>query len=167
MTFRAAVLLALAALLAAGCGGRREPTESERAARREARLVACITDALQRRAHGNLATLDTLLQRSRASEVPALVSAPHAFARAYAAYADLRAHEAAYRDSAYGAASRDDSLRFEGLAASFRVVRPSPGSLEANVHQDYTRDLIASRQLPDHPCNHLVGADEPGRRGRR
>lgn len=160
MTLRAAVLATAALLLATGCGGSREPTESERAARRQARLDACISDALQRRASANLATLDTLLEQTRGADAPALLSAPHAFARAYASYADLRAHEAAYRDSAYSAESREDSVRFVSLAASFRVARPSPGSLEANVQQDYARDFAASRQLPDHPCNRLVGAGE-------
>jgi hypothetical protein len=162
MTLRAALLATTVVLLAAGCGGSREPTDSERAARRHARLDACIADALQRRAGANLATLDTLLEQTRGADAPALVSAPHAFARAYASYADLRAHEAAYRDSAYSAGSREDSVRFAGLAASFRVARPSPGSLEANVHQDYARDFAASRRIPDHPCNRLVGAEERG-----
>jgi hypothetical protein len=146
------LLLAMAA-----CGGEREPTEAEREARRAARRDACIAEALQERARQRLATLDTLLEESRTrGAAPAVLTAPHTFAQVYATVADLRAHEAAYIDSAYSAPSREDSLRFDGLAASFRVGRPTPESLEANVRRDYARDFAASRADPEHVCNHLV-----------
>lgn len=161
---RAALVVALL-LAAAACAGEREPTEAQRAARREARRDACVTDAMQRRAHANLATLDTLMASSRGEDggVPSFVGAPHAYAAAFATYADLRAHEAAYRDSAYSAASREDSLRFARTGASFRVSRPAPGSLEENVRRSYAAEFASARQDPEHVCNLLVAE---GRRGR-
>lgn len=151
-----AVLL-LAAL--AACG--EELTEAQKQARREARRDACVAEALQLRAQSRLATLDTLLRESQArGSVPALVSAPHTFAQVYATYADLRAHETAYIDSAYSARSKEDSIGYENRAASFRVNRPSPASLEENVWRDYARDFTISRSNPDHGCNHLVADGE-------
>jgi hypothetical protein len=150
-------ILVLAATLAAltACG--REPTPQQRQARREASLDACIAEALSIHARTRLARLDTLLAQSQArGSVPSLVSAPHKFAQVYATYADLRAHETAYRDSAYNATSKEDSTRYEGMAASFRVNRPSPESLEENVMRDYLRDYAGSRRNPEHGCNHLV-----------
>ena len=149
----------LAALLSA-CG-ERGLTEEQRQARRNARLDACIAEAISISARSRLATLDTLLAQSQArGNVPAVVSAPHKFAQVYATFADLRAHETAYRDSAYHAASKEDSTRFESMAASFRVNRPSPESLEENVIRDYARDFAAARGNPDHGCNHLVAQEE-------
>jgi hypothetical protein len=149
------VAAALAVTLSA-CGDR-GPTPHQREARRQARLDACIAEALSIHARTRLARLDTLLTESQArGSVPALVSAPHKFAQVYATYADLRAHETAYRDSAYNAPSKEDSTRYEGMAASFRVNRPSPESLEENVIRDYLRDYASSRANPEHGCNHLV-----------
>ncbi len=120
---------------------------------------------MQRRAHANLATLDTLMASSRGEEagVPSFVGAPHAYAAAYATYADLRAHEAAYRDSAYSAPSRDDSLRFARTGASYRVTRPAPGSLEENVQRSYAGEFAFARQDPEHVCSQLVADGRPGR----
>ena len=149
-----AVFLVAAAL--AACGDA-ELTESQRQARREARRDACVAEALQLRAQSRLATLDTLLRESQArGSVPALVSAPHTFAQVYATYADLRAHETAYIDSAYAAPSKEDSIAYETKATSFRVNRPSPASLEENVWRDYARDFTIARSNPDHGCNRLV-----------
>lgn len=154
------ILLAAALLLVSACGDR-GPTPQQEAARREARLDACIAEALSMNARSRLATLDTLLARSQATgAVPALVSAPHKFAQVYATYADLRAHETAYRDSAYNASSKEDSTRYEKMAAEFRVNRPSPESLEENVIRDYGRDFVVSRANPDHGCNHLVRGEK-------
>lgn len=144
----------------AGCGGE-ELTEAQRQARLEARRDACVAEALQMRAQKRLAQLDTLLRQSQATgTVPPFVSAPHTFAQVYATYADLRAHETANVDSAYSATSKEDSIRYETQASSFRVNRPSPASLEENVWRDYARDFTISRGNPDHGCNHLVGANE-------
>ncbi len=164
-SLRPAAVLLLAAL--AACAREREPTAAERAARRDARRDACIAEQLQKRAHSRLATLDTLLADARAGgAVPAMVSAPHAFAAVYVTLADLRAHETAYLDSAVHAAAADDSLRYHAAAGSFRVRRPGPESLEANVQRDYARDLVAARADPEHVCNHLVADGEPApRRG--
>jgi hypothetical protein len=152
---RTAAIVLLAAL--AACGGEPELTEGQREARREARRDACVAEALQLRAQSRLATLDTLLRESQArGSVPALVSAPHAFAQVYATYADLRAHETAYIDSAYAAPSKEDSTAYETKAGSFRVNRPSPASLEENVWRDYARDFTIARSNPDHGCNRLV-----------
>ncbi|HEX6912511.1 MAG TPA: hypothetical protein VF142_19045 [Longimicrobium sp.] len=156
---------ALFAVLLAACG-RGKPTEGQLQARREARRDACVAEALQMRAQTRLAALDTLLRESRArGSVPALVSAPHTFAEVYATYADLRAHETAYIDSAYSATSKEDSTAYETKAASFRVNRPSPGSLEENVWRDYARDYTLSRQNPEHGCNRLVGGEKGGEGG--
>lgn len=153
---RTAPVLLFAVALLAGCG-RDEPTEAQLQQRRAARRDACVAEALQMRAQSRLATLDTLLRQSQErGSVPALVSAPHAFARVYATYADLRAHETAYVDSAYSANSKEDSIRYEREAAEFRVNRPSPQSLEENVWRDYARDFTLSRSNPDHGCNRLI-----------
>lgn len=152
---------ALLALVLVACG-RDEPTDDQLQARREARRDYCVAEALQGHAQSRLATLDTLLRQSQArGVVPSYVSAPHTFAQVYATFADLRAHETAYVDSAYSATSKTDSTAFEQKAASFRVNRPSPGSLEENVWRDYARDYAMSRADPEHGCNRLV--EEPGK----
>lgn len=154
--YRILLLAATLAALLSACGGR-DATPEQRQARREARLDACIAEALSIHARTRLARLDTLLAQSQArGAVPALVSAPHKFAQVYATYADLRAHETAYQDSAFNASSKEDSTRYAGMAASFRVNRPSPASLEENVIRDYLRDYASSRRNPDHGCNQLV-----------
>ncbi len=155
-------LVLLAAMLSA-CG-ERGPTEEQLEARRNARLDACVAEALSINARSRLAMLDSLLMQSQArGSVSSLVSAPHKFAQVYATYADLRAHETAYRDSAYSTTSKEDSTRYERMATEFRVTRPSPESLEENVMRDYIRDFTRSRNNPDHGCNHLVkGKEEEG-----
>jgi hypothetical protein len=159
--YRIPLLAATLAALLSACGGGDDVTPQQREARREARLDACIAEALSIHARTRLARLDTLLAESQArGAVPALVSAPHKFAQVYATYADLRAHETAYRDSAYHASSKEDSTRYEGMAVSFRVNRPSPESLEENVIRDYLRDYASSRRNPDHGCNQLVEEGE-------
>jgi hypothetical protein len=156
---RILVLAAAFAVTLAACG--EELTPQQQQARREARLDACIAEALSIHARTRLARLDTLLVQSQErGAVPAVVSAPHKFAQVYATYADLRAHETAYRDSAYNAPSKEDSTRYEGMAASFRVNRPSPESLEENVIRDYLRDYASSRANPEHGCNHLIEGAE-------
>lgn len=158
--YRILLVAATLAVPLSACGGR-EPTPQQQQARREARLDACIAEALSIHARTRLAALDSLLAQSQArGSVPSLVSAPHKFAQVYATYADLRAHETAYRDSAYNATSKEDSTRYEGMAASFRVNRPSPESLEENVIRDYLRDFAGSRRNPEHGCNHLVRETE-------
>jgi hypothetical protein len=153
----------LAVVLLSACGGGK-PTEAQLQERRGARRDACVAEALQRRAQTRLATLDTLLRESQArGSVPALVSAPHTFAQVYATYADLRAHETANLDSAYSATSKEDSTRYEQQAASFRVNRPSPESLEENVWRDYARDFTLARGNPEHGCNLLLSEAEPGK----
>jgi hypothetical protein len=152
---RAAIVLLLL-LPAAACAGD-APDPAAHGMRRNARLDACIAEALHGAARARLATLDELLERHRADgTAPAIVTAPHTFARVYETIADLRSHEMAYVDSAYHAATRDDSLRFERLAREFRLPAPSPESLEANVQRDYLRDFVAARADADHSCNHLV-----------
>jgi hypothetical protein len=158
--YRILVLAAALSVMLSACG-ERGPTPQQQEARREARLDACIAEALNIHARERLARLDTLLAESQArGTVSSLVSAPHKFAQVYATYADLRAHETAYRDSAYNATSKEDSTRYEGMAASFRVNRPSPESLEENVIRDYMRDYAGSRRNPEHGCNHLVRGTE-------
>ena len=161
--YRILLFAATLAVLLSACGDR-GPSEQQRQARRNASLDACIAEALSMNARSRLATLDSLLVQSQArgGAVPALVSAPHKFAQVYATYADLRAHETAYRDSAYNASSKEDSTRYERMATDFRVNRPSPESLEENVIRDYVRDFTVSRQNPDHGCNHLMQRQEKG-----
>lgn len=156
------ILLAAAtlAVLLSACGDR-GPTPEQQQARRDAALDACIAEALSIHARSRLATLDSLLERSRArGTVNSLMTAPHKFAQVYATFADLRAHETAYRDSAYNAPSKEDSTRYEKMAAEFRVNRPSPESLEENVWRDYARDFTIARSNPDHGCNRLVRDEE-------
>jgi hypothetical protein len=158
--YRILLFAASLAVMLSACGDR-GPTPQQREARRNASLDACIAEALSMNARSRLATLDTLLTQSRArGSVPALVSAPHKFAQVYATYADLRAHETAYRDSAYNAPSKEDSTRYERMALDFRVTRPSPESLEENVIRDYSRDFTVSRSNPEHGCNKLVRREE-------
>ena len=158
--YRILLFAASLAVLLSACGDR-GPTPQQRQVRRDARLDACIAEALAMNARSRLATLDSLLAQSQSrGSVPALVSAPHKFAQVYATFADLRAHETAYRDSAYNAPSKEDSTRYERMALDFRVTRPSPESLEENVIRDYIRDFASSRNNPDHGCNHLVEAEK-------
>jgi hypothetical protein len=158
--YRILLFAASLAVLLSACGDR-GPTPQQRQVRRDARLDACIAEALAMNARSRLATLDSLLAQSQArGSVPSLVSAPHKFAQVYATYADLRAHETAYRDSAYNASSKEDSTRYEKQALEFRVNRPSPESLEENVIRDYGRDFVGSRANPEHGCNHLVRQQE-------
>ena len=163
--YRILVLAAALSVTLSACG-ERGPTPQQQEARREARLDACISEALSIHARERLARLDTLLSQSQArGSVPSLVSAPHKFAQVYATYADLRAHETAYRDSAYSATSKEDSTRYEREAERYRVNRPSPESLEENVIRDYIRDFAASRNNPDHGCVHLVRGEEAKEEG--
>jgi hypothetical protein len=155
---RTAAALTLLLLMAA-CRDQ-QLTEAQLQARRDARRDACIAEALQRNARSRLSALDSLLAQSQErGSVPALVSAPHTFAQVYATYADLRAHEAAYVDSAVSAPSKDDSTRYEKMATSFRLNRPSPGSLEENVIRGYIRDFAYVRADPEHGCNLLSQAE--------
>lgn len=150
-------LLALALLLAA-CGGD-GLTEEQRTQRLEARRTACITEALQSRAQTQLAQLDTMMRQQEASmggQLSAMVRAPHTFAQVYAAYADVKAHEAAYLDSAFHASSKQDSLAYIQSARKFRVSPPSQGSVEENVARLYQNDYTLSREFEDHPCNKLM-----------
>jgi hypothetical protein len=153
--------LAALALLLAACGGD-EPTAEQLAKRREARRTACITEALQNRAQSQLAQLESMMgqQQAGGGEVPALVRAPHTFAQVYAAYADVKAHEAAYLDSALHAPSKQDSLAYIQAAGKFRVSPPSEGSVEQNVARLYTNDFMVSKQYAEHPCNRLVDEQE-------
>jgi hypothetical protein len=152
----------LLALLLAACGGG-DLTPEQRNQRREARRTSCITEALQHRAQSQLAQLDTMMQQQAAGmggQVPAIVRAPHTFAQVYAAYADVKAHEAAYLDSAFHAAGKQDSLGHLQSAGKFRVSPPSEGSVEENVARLYANDFTVSRQYADHPCNKLVEDQE-------
>jgi hypothetical protein len=151
-------VLALSLVLLAACGGERL-TEQQRTQRREARRNACITEALQARAHTQLARLDTILQQSQGTSAADIARAPHVFAQVYATYADLRAHEAAYVDSAFHATSKADSLRFVESGRKFRLSAASPGSVEENVVRDYSELFLSWRDTPRHPCNRLVDGE--------
>ena len=154
---------AAALLLLAGACGDRGPTPAQLQSRREAKITACVAEALQGRARTQLARLDTLLQESQArGSAPALLTAPHTFAQVYFAYAEVRAHEAAYLDSAYHADERPDSLRFEQMAGTFRVRPPTPGSVEENAQRSWTRDFLESRRHPEHDCNRLFRDEDEG-----
>ncbi|CAA9380416.1 MAG: hypothetical protein AVDCRST_MAG89-5339 [uncultured Gemmatimonadetes bacterium] len=148
---------AFLALLLAACGD--EITPEQRTKRLEARRTACITEALQQRAQSQLAQLDTMM-RQQGGNVPDIVRAPHTFAQVYAAYADVKAHEAAYLDSAFQADSKQDSIAYLQSAGKFRVSPPSEGSVEENVARLYAGDFNASREYADHACNKLVEDQE-------
>jgi hypothetical protein len=147
------------ALLLAACGGD-EITPEQRTKRLEARRTACITEALQQRAQSQLAQLDTMMQQQAGAGIPDIVRAPHTFAQVYAAYADVKAHEAAYLDSAFHAGSKQDSLAYIQSAGKFRVSPPSQGSVEENVARLYANDYTVSREYADHACNKLVEDQE-------
>ena len=154
---RIAAALALATL-AAACG-RDRPTPEQRQARSDARVVACVAEQLQGHARLRLARLDTLAQMSNSPLAGA--RGPHTFAQVYLALAEVRAHESAYVDSALHAEARADSVRYDSLAATFRVRPPSPGSVEENVRRTYLQDFASLRLDPDHPCNRLVEGERP------
>jgi hypothetical protein len=149
-TISALYLLPL--LLAAACDRGDGLTDEQRQARRDARLAACVTEELQIRARNDLANLESML--GAADETFGSGGrAPHTFLRAYAVHADLRAHEAAYVDSAYSAATSRDSARLAETAATFRLNRPMPGTVEGNVVERYRRDFTSAWNNPSHPCN--------------
>ncbi|HEU0012366.1 MAG TPA: hypothetical protein VFQ45_01710 [Longimicrobium sp.] len=136
-------------------------TTTQRQTRRDAVLGACIAEELLVEARSRLASLDTLLMQSTTAD---MLRAPHEFARVYATFADVRAHETAYVDSAYRAGSSADSARFTRQAASFRISTPPPGSVEANVAEQYARDFQRARGNAYHPCNVQLREKEGERR---
>jgi hypothetical protein len=155
-------LFLLPLLLAASCDRGDGLTPEQRQARRDARLAACVTEELQIRARNDLANLESMLGPD--DEAPGMGGrAPHTFLRAYAVHADLRTHEAAYMDSAYRAANPADSARLAQTAATFRLNRPMPGTVEGNVVERYRRDFASAWNNPNHPCNIEVAKAFPER----
>jgi hypothetical protein len=148
-------LLVLVPLVLGACGDGDGLTPEQREARREAGLAACVAEELQIRARSDLANLEGLIADDEAGP---LGRAPHTFMRAYAVYADLRAHETAYVDSAYRADATRDSVRYMEAASTFRVNQPMQGTVEANVAERYRREFAAAWNNPAHPCN----AEGPG-----
>ncbi|HEX8695561.1 MAG TPA: hypothetical protein VF746_24320 [Longimicrobium sp.] len=142
-------LLALVPTLAA-CG--RESPE-KRAARRDAHRTACIAEELALQAKERLAYMDTALARSRGTAVEAISAASFRFAFAMKDYADAALKTVAYQDSALAARSREDSVRYAGLATRSRPPAPAARSVEANAAQRYEEELAAAFGNPAHPCN--------------
>jgi hypothetical protein len=152
MTSRGTVLSLLPLLLAAACADRGGPTPEQRQARLEARLASCVAEEIHIKARHDLANLEALMGGGEEDDPP-LGRAPHTFLRAYLVYADLRAREQAYLDSAYHAAAAADSARYMEAAQSFRLNPPSPGTVESNVVERYGREFMSAWSNPRHPCN--------------
>ena len=146
------LLLSLLALVAACDDGPAEVPPEVREARREAASRACLSAELARTAQDNVQTLETTFGGETTAGSAA--GAVAAYARAFLQHATLRELAYAHRDSALNhAASPEDSLRHEEQAGQITILSPQPGTLEANVIEDYERQLAALVADEDHPCN--------------
>jgi hypothetical protein len=151
----AAPLLALV-LAATACG---EPA-ARKALRHEAHRTACIAEDMAIDAKVKLATIDTANVSAAGGPMEQLNHALHDYATAYRAYADARLAQLAWADSAAATKSSEDSARFAGMSQQARLPVPAPQSVQANVAEAYEKELRASLDNPDHPCNKEGGEDE-------
>jgi hypothetical protein len=137
-----------AAVLLAGCG--RVETPERRAARREAKRDACVATELLIHSHG---TARELGEFSQAGPLANVLRASNAFAGAYDQYAQARAAQLTYLDSASAAGSDGDSTRYAAEAAKRAAPAPQPGTVDESARKRYASDFAAARANPDHPCN--------------
>jgi hypothetical protein len=137
-----------AAVLLAGCG--RVETPEHRAARKDARRDACVATELLIHSHGNARALGEYGQDGPLANV---LRASAAFAGAYDEYAQARAAQLAYLDSASASNAEGDSARYAAEAARHASPAPSPGTVEESAQQRYAADFAAAKGNPDHPCN--------------
>lgn len=151
MTLRQTALLLLLPALLSACD--RGPGES--AERRASRIAAerndCVAEELLIRARENLAAIDTLAAASGGAQ--GTLGAAHQYARAYHQLAQLRASAMAYTDSAMSAATAADSARYMARAAAYVPRAPQPGTVEANVQNEWQRRFAELRSNPLHYCN--------------
>jgi hypothetical protein len=162
-------LLSLLLLLTA-CGewGHGVPEEVA-AARKEATRRACIANQLSQSSDEELKTLQQttgMAAPSVGQNVPqSAATAALAFARAYNQHAQLRTAAYAQVDSALNySPTPGDSARHAANAAKFELSAPEPGSVEANVIQNYEQRFAAVYNDPRHPCNWL-GQGKPEKFG--
>ncbi|MDP9349073.1 MAG: hypothetical protein M3P24_08030 [Gemmatimonadota bacterium] len=136
-------LLFLLPLFLAACGAEREDPE-----RREARLAAaraaCIGEELLIGAREKLEVMEALAASG---------GGPYVYAKAYHDFAQLRAGELAYADSALSADTPADSARYAERAARFASSAPTPGTVERNVAEEYARSFQVVATTPAHYCN--------------
>ncbi|HET8655429.1 MAG TPA: hypothetical protein VFL93_07920 [Longimicrobiaceae bacterium] len=146
-TLRRAAFLAICCV-AAGCrdGAKKTIPEDVTSARHEAARRACISAELAQDAEDQL----QILQKASAGTENAALT----FARAYEQRARVAQATYAQLDSARNHSSTPkDSTRHEEAAASFTLSAPEPGTVEANVAQDYERRFAQVYNDADHPCN--------------
>jgi hypothetical protein len=148
-------LAATAAVLLAGCA--RVETPEHRAARREAKRDDCIATELLIRSHGTQRDLGGF---SQAGPLAGVLRATSEFAGAYDQYAQARAAQLAYLDSATTARSEGDSTRYAAEAARRAAPAPAPGTVVESARQRYDADFAGAKANPDHPCNRPDLQDE-------
>jgi hypothetical protein len=157
-------------ILLTACGewGRKVPEEVT-AARKEATRRACIANQLSQKSDDEVKTLEQtagLAAPAVGQNVPqSAAAAALAFARAYNQHAQLRTAAYAQVDSALNySPAPADSARHAANAAKFELSAPEPGSVEANVIENYEQRFAAVYNDPRHPCNWL-GQGEPEKFG--
>lgn len=161
---RTLTLLMLLATAACDRGTEEVPPEV-RAARQQARRLACLSAEMARTADEDLRTLEETLASTGTgpASAPARIAAQAAisYADVYRQHALLREAAAAQADSALSrSATSADSLRHERQAEQFVISAPEPGTIEANVIIDYERKIAVLLADQDHPCNWDL-EDEP------
>lgn len=134
--------LFLLPLLLAACGEREDPARQE--SRQVAAKAACISEELLIDAREKL-TVMAPLAASRGG--------PYVYAQAYHDYAQLRAGELAYADSALSARTPADSARYAQLGARYASTPPAAGTVEGNVAEEYARNFQAIAANPAHYCS--------------
>jgi hypothetical protein len=153
-------LLSLLLLLTA-CGewGHKVPEEVA-ANRKEASRRACIANQLSQTSDEEMKAL----QQTRGAQEPVVgtnvpqsaAAAALAFSRAYNQHAQLRTAAYAQVDSALNfSPTPADSARHAANAAKFELSAPEPGTVEANVIENYEQRFASVYNDPRHPCNWL------------
>jgi len=150
-TRKMAAALALLVAAQAACG----EGAGRKAARALARRNSCIASELALDAKERLASLDTAVVASQGTPLERATLASHMFVSAYKAWADASSRAADYTDSASVARSREDSVKFAGMADQARPRAVPAGSVEANAAASYNSDFSRAFGNPDHPCNQL------------
>jgi hypothetical protein len=144
--YRQTLAVALAATLLAGCAAE---TPERRAARREAHRDACIATELLIHSHDRSRSLGEFSGGAMAQ----VLKASGVFVQAYDDYAQARAAQLAYADSAAQAETSGDSTRMAAESRSHTPPAAAPGSVQATAAQRYQDDFAAAKANPDFPCN--------------
>lgn len=143
-------ILLLLSLVVSACRDEGEDPE-RRAVREAAARAACVAEELALTARENLAALEPLAGAEGTPQ--GAFGAAHTFARAYRDYAEFRAAALAYADSALRAPTPADSARYAQRAVQYALSEPVPGTMEANVAEQYARQFEAVLRDPAHFCN--------------